>query len=440
MVRKPAATEDRHMTETPSQQQERTRTGIHSDNLRNYERLHRSTTDRKIAGVCGGLGRHLNIDPTILRVLFVVLVFFGGAGLLLYGAAWLVVPEEGTEQSVVQTSPSTRNALLIVVGVVAALLLIGDSWGGWGFPWPLILIAVVALVLLVNRDRPAQQAGPASPSPYPAPSTTSSGWVGATDHVDTAAGTDTDTDTGAGTFSGTTPAEGDAPAPPAPPSGTGWLAPPAYQPPYQPPVRPDRGPKLFGPTLALVAIALGSLGLYDTGHDVSAAAYAALALTVVGVMLLVGSVMGRAGGLIFLGIVATIALAVSSAVDGNWSTERHITRAPIAASSIQDSYRLTAGQIDLDLTKVSDPQNLDGRTITLDAEAGELIVRVPDNVDVDVDAAIRFGGEVDIDGYTRSGNDVRLSRHLEGGPDAPQLTLELDLLVGHIQVITEAAS
>ncbi|MGN6574180.1 MAG: PspC domain-containing protein [Nocardioides sp.] len=416
------------MTETPSQQDERARPGIHSENLRNYERLHRSITDRKIAGVCGGLGRHLNIDPTILRVLFVVLVFFGGAGLLLYGAAWLVVPEEGTEQSVVQTSPSTRNALLIVVGVVAAMLLIGNSWGGWGFPWPLILVAVVALVLLVNRDRPAGQTGPQTPSPqypptpYPASYPTSTGWVGETDDVD----------------AGSAPPEGDVTTPPAPPAGTGWAAPPAYQPPYQPPVRADRGPKLFGPTLALVAIALGSLGLYDTGHDVSAAAYAALALTVVGVMLLVGSVLGRAGGLIFLGIVATIALAITSAVDGNWSSERQIARTPVAASDIHDSYRLTAGQIDLDLTEVSDPQNLDGRHITLDAEAGELIVRVPD--DVDVDATIRFGGEADIAGYTRSGNNVELTRHLDGGADAPQLTLELDLLVGHIQVITEATS
>ena len=50
-----------------------------------------------MAGVAGGLGRHLDVDPTILRVLFVVLVFFGGAGLLLYGALWLLVPEEGTE-------------------------------------------------------------------------------------------------------------------------------------------------------------------------------------------------------------------------------------------------------------------------------------------------------------------------------------------------------
>ena len=72
--------EDRVMTETPQQDQQ-TRPGVAAENLRNYERLHRSATDRKIAGVAGGLGRHLNIDPTVLRVLFVVLALFGGAGL-----------------------------------------------------------------------------------------------------------------------------------------------------------------------------------------------------------------------------------------------------------------------------------------------------------------------------------------------------------------------
>ena len=94
------------MTETPPQQDTPptggptgSRTGLDRDALRDFERLRRSTTDRKIAGVAGGLGRHLNIDPTILRVLFVVLVFFGGAGLLLYGAAWLVVPEEGSDKA-----------------------------------------------------------------------------------------------------------------------------------------------------------------------------------------------------------------------------------------------------------------------------------------------------------------------------------------------------
>ena len=59
-------------------------------------RLRRSTDDRRIAGVAGGLARHLDIDPIIVRVALVVLVFFGGSGLLLYGAIWLLVPEEGS--------------------------------------------------------------------------------------------------------------------------------------------------------------------------------------------------------------------------------------------------------------------------------------------------------------------------------------------------------
>ena len=59
------------------------------DEVRDLGRLRRSRTDRKVAGVAGGLARHLDIDPVILRVAFVVLVFFGGAGLILY-AAWVL--------------------------------------------------------------------------------------------------------------------------------------------------------------------------------------------------------------------------------------------------------------------------------------------------------------------------------------------------------------
>jgi hypothetical protein len=50
------------------------------DEVRDLARIRRSVTDRKVAGVAGGLARHLDIDPVILRVAFVVLAFFGGAG------------------------------------------------------------------------------------------------------------------------------------------------------------------------------------------------------------------------------------------------------------------------------------------------------------------------------------------------------------------------
>src|SRR5680860_1878941 len=65
------------------------------DEVRDLGRLRRTTGDRKVAGVAGGLARHLDIDPLILRVGFVVLAFFGGAGLILYAAGWAPAPAPG---------------------------------------------------------------------------------------------------------------------------------------------------------------------------------------------------------------------------------------------------------------------------------------------------------------------------------------------------------
>ena len=57
-------------------------------------KLYRSRTDRKLAGVCGGLAQYFNADPTVIRVLFVVLALLGGPGLVIYLVLWIIVPEE----------------------------------------------------------------------------------------------------------------------------------------------------------------------------------------------------------------------------------------------------------------------------------------------------------------------------------------------------------
>ncbi|HQQ21135.1 MAG TPA: PspC domain-containing protein, partial [Bacteroidales bacterium] len=59
-----------------------------------YKKLYRSRTDRKLAGICGGLGAHFGMDPVIIRVIFIILTLFGGSGLLLYIIMALVVPDE----------------------------------------------------------------------------------------------------------------------------------------------------------------------------------------------------------------------------------------------------------------------------------------------------------------------------------------------------------
>ncbi len=58
------------------------------------KKLYRSKTDRKIAGVAGGLAQYLDVDPTVIRIGFVLLALPGGPSILIYFILWLVIPEE----------------------------------------------------------------------------------------------------------------------------------------------------------------------------------------------------------------------------------------------------------------------------------------------------------------------------------------------------------
>ena len=59
-----------------------------------YRRLTRSTTDRRIAGVCGGIAKYLNIDPTVVRILFLISILFGLIGIWAYLIVWIAAPED----------------------------------------------------------------------------------------------------------------------------------------------------------------------------------------------------------------------------------------------------------------------------------------------------------------------------------------------------------
>ena len=58
------------------------------------KRLYRSRTNRRLFGVCGGLGAYFNIDPVIVRILWILLTLAGGGGVIGYIIACLIVPEE----------------------------------------------------------------------------------------------------------------------------------------------------------------------------------------------------------------------------------------------------------------------------------------------------------------------------------------------------------
>lgn len=81
-------------TEAPDQTDSGAKTNGHP-----AEMLRRPAHDRMLAGVAAGIARYLGVDVTIVRIVLVVLTFAGGAGVPLYLAGWLLIPEEGSDQS-----------------------------------------------------------------------------------------------------------------------------------------------------------------------------------------------------------------------------------------------------------------------------------------------------------------------------------------------------
>ncbi len=58
------------------------------------KKLYRSRDDKFLAGVCGGLADYFNMDSNLIRILWIILILFKGAGVLVYLIAWLIIPEE----------------------------------------------------------------------------------------------------------------------------------------------------------------------------------------------------------------------------------------------------------------------------------------------------------------------------------------------------------
>lgn len=336
------------MNTTPPPSSTETGPRVSATEIRDLGRLYRPVADRRVAGVAAGIARHLDIDPLLVRVGFVVLALFGGAGVLLYGACWLLVPEEGATRSVIHLDERNRGIALIGAAILAAIAVLGDSWGGVGFPWPLVVVGVIALLVVSRRD----------PHRLPAES----------------------------------PPRVRLDKPITPEDRAAWAAGAPIEYPF--PLRSTsprrRGPLLFGPTLALVALAVGILGTFDVaGASVTASAYPALATAVIAVMLILGAFWGRAGGLITLGLIAALAMGVTTT--GETLTDRVEVVTPTSVDSMNGTYSYPAGDYTLDLTDLSDPGDLAGTDVTAELGMGQLTVLVPEGVDVAVHGSLGLG-------------------------------------------------
>ena len=158
-------------------------------------RLYRSKTDRMIWGVCGGLAKYFDVDPVIIRLIFIISLFLSGAGIIAYIILAIVVPSESSQatepgtvvkenvQEIKDTAESigkefqagfsketkenedsykSRNRSLFVLGIliiiIGVIFLIGNLtnfwvWVRWIYVWPVLLIAVGILILLSRRGR-----------------------------------------------------------------------------------------------------------------------------------------------------------------------------------------------------------------------------------------------------------------------------------------------
>lgn len=154
------------------------------------KRLYKSRTERMIDGVCGGLAQYFGIDPTLVRIAWVLLTLLGGSGIILYIAAMIIIPKEpfpGVPPSPGKPTGSKKNStfwgLLLIVGGVF-LFVENMGWTFWK-PWwwfnadillPVILILVGVAFLWGGRNAlsttpaEAQHAGQES-SPPPSEAT-----------------------------------------------------------------------------------------------------------------------------------------------------------------------------------------------------------------------------------------------------------------------------
>ncbi len=384
---------------------------------------------RKVAGVAAGIGYRYGIDPIVIRVALVAATVFGGFGVFAYLLGWLFLPQEGDRVSAFEgligrgrASSSPAFAVLLIV-----LLFPGLTWtfsGGWLTDGTgLIGFALMAVALyLLHRNR-GQFNRPVAPAPaYPTAAFSMSA-------ASTPSATATD--------SGWDPLAADPSAwdlPNASPSG--GLPPQSPPPPPAPPAprRPKSkiGVATFGVAM-LVAGAGVVLGLdgqpwFTLQHVIG------LTLGVVGIGLVAGSFLRGGRGLIGLAVpLAIVGMALTTVPFEDFSVRGglgDLSVTPLTAAEIQPEYRRSAGEIDLDLTKVPSATPI---TTSVTNGAGDSTVIVPQAAEVKVICETNVG-DIDCLGQTRSGAGLEPVEFTSPGTSGQKIVLHVKNGVGNVEV------
>ncbi|AVT33483.1 hypothetical protein C6361_33100 [Plantactinospora sp. BC1] len=437
--------------------------------------LVRPSEGRYLAGVCAAIGRATNSDPILWRVLLAVLGFFGGIGLLVYLAAWLIIPAEGDTASPVESMlgrgrSSMSPVTVLILGIVAAVMfgfIVTDTYRA-------VLLGAAVLIggaLLLNRDRnrtgPYWQpgAGPPPPAGYPPPGPgqpvppqAAPGqpvWYPPAPQPTAAPGHPAGPTTAAPAPPApawpTNPPPVAVPTgphpgvPPVPPVPGGYRAPfaphgpyaarPAPAPPPPPKVKPPKRPRersaLGAATFSMIFVAIGVVAILDLTDAVRVmpSTYFAAVLLTIALGLLVGAWFGRARWLIALGLVAACALGISTVAESytRLRAEDDVLWAPASYEVMADRYETRLGNATLDLTRI-DFTNRDAR-VSVDVDLGEVKVILPPTVDVTVRLDVNAGDALVLDRrYSNfDGNQREVTDLGEDGPGGGKLLLNLSV-------------
>lgn len=379
-------------------------------------KLERSREDRIIAGVSGGLGTYMGTNPWLFRLAFIILAFFGGLGVLLYIAAWLLIPDRGTEEPIISKwlgnlDMSDGGTIFGVILVAAAGVIILAQVANVSSILIVALVLFVVGFLLYRGDITTKR--PSSDDPPEGGDMQ--------DEHDTSISSSTDSTDGGVQISVTDP--------------------PMYEPPPPEPEvmwepAPPRESSMLGRiTVAFGLIVLASMALIDLAFarvDIRPVHYIAAAIVVLGVGLVVGGFVGRARWLIIIGVVLLPALWFTSFWPDNFSFSAGESRfEPIVVADIASPYELGAGQLTIDLTALTTAELAEIGRIEASLGMGELVVEIPEDTGVRVIAQVGAGA---VEGPFNETSGVGIELTREVGPDPVVIDLDLEVGLGVIRI------
>lgn len=337
-------------------------------------RLERPRDGRMVAGAATGIARHLDVDPTLVRLGFIVAVFAGGLGFAAYLAAFLLIPEEGRDRPLLHAKSGgklalvTGTVLVICGGLIAADAVTGD-WVGDEIFWSAALLSAGAFLLLRN-------------------------------------GGDTATVT-------TQVIESDTVVPT--------------------PARSRPGTRVVAGVLLIGAGALAALAA--AGVDLGWQETAGIAVVAAGAVLVAGSAFGASPWLVMPPLLVAASVASLGAAGATFDGpigERH--HRPVAAAELPDEYRVAVGELEVDLRDLAFPA---GTTrLKVYVGIGEAKVQLPSDVGVRINAHAG-AGDIQLPGGQSDGSDVDRDETILV-PGRPVIELDVSAGLGAVVVEREA--